>query len=153
MRFSEIINEANPFVWRKGKNGLLQRTITPDDIKKRDAVIARREEDKKDRKLERLQARDDYVPPQYRITRTKMRALGQYTLDRIGGSFPDGDPIDWLIPYVQTHFGRDADVIHLLDLGLRETGHSTGYYKYLEDMWDDISADQPELGLGPNPWK
>lgn len=113
------------------------------------AVIQR----KKDIEYFRQKDAGTYVDPAHKATKEKLVKLGYKIWDIAGGSFPDGDPIDLLGPYVRRNFGPRADVVALLDKGLAAIGDKGGYYKYLADMWDDISADQPELGLGQNPWK
>ena len=76
--------------------------------------------------------------------------------------FPDGDPIDHLIPWMKRH-GVDMDFIN----AAMKKHHGKDYYTYLADMWDDHAADHihdarqghhgedysDEWFAQPNPWK
>lgn len=143
MKINDIISEdSDPFRWRKGANGILSRRISPADVARKDAAG-------KAKKL----AKQKPVNP-HKVTREKLEALANKIYAVVGDTFPDGDPIDWLAPYVKKHFGLYYDITPLLDKAIRlHNPRLKGYYDYLETMWDETSANNPSMGLGPNPWK
>jgi len=57
----------------------------------------------------------------------------------IGNTFPDGDPIDWLIPYMK----RTGVTREEIDAAVRKHAliKRGGLYTYLASMWDDFQGD------------
>lgn len=55
----------------------------------------------------------------------------------ISNSFPDGDPIDYLIPWMRRNDIEMKDI----DIAARKHSGSKSYNDYLADMWDDLAAD------------
>lgn len=55
--------------------------------------------------------------------------------DAISRAFPDGDPIDYIGPWMQKN-NIEMDEV---DAAMKAAGHGS-YYKYLADMWDDMAG-------------
>ena len=88
----------------------------------------------------------------------KLQAIAYKINDVIGSTFPDGDPIDILYPWMLRNGIPDEKVMSTLDKAARLNGYKS-YYKQLEDFWDQIAADNPD-GFGGmnvtkdnNPWR
>jgi hypothetical protein len=83
----------------------------------------------------------------------KLQRIAQKINDVIGSTFPDGDPIDTLMPWMQKQgYGHDK-LMPMLDKAARLNGYKS-YYKQLEDFWDQVAADQPDLvSKENNPWR
>ena len=88
----------------------------------------------------------------------KLQAIAYKINDVIGSTFPDGDPIDILYPWMLRNGIPDEKVMSTLDKAARLNGYKS-YYKQLEDFWDQIAADNPD-GFGSsevtkdnNPWR
>lgn len=90
--------------------------------------------------------------------------------DAAGAAFPDSDPIDRLIPYMEK-FGL---IIDDLDAAVKKHGGAKSFNDYLAQMWDDYANDQmadadnghidynsqfysvddeENIKKNPNPWK
>lgn len=78
----------------------------------------------------------------------------------VSNSVPDGDPIDWLIPYFQKR-GIDYDIVKHLNKAIRSTWlkDSKSWDGYLRDMWDsyyESTAKSHEEYMKlkkENPWR
>lgn len=68
-----------------------------------------------------------------RPTDHEIVAVGE---NAIGQSFPDGDPSDYLHPFLKKH-GLDFRDVNAAFKKI----HKKDFYKYLADMWDDHAAD------------
>lgn len=89
---------------------------------------------------------------------SKLQKIAYKINDVIGSTFPDGDPLDILYPWMLRNGIADEKVMPLLDKAARLNGYKS-YYKQLEDFWDQIAADNPD-GFGSsevtkdnNPWR
>ena len=91
--------------------------------------------------------------------------IGSIAVDAMGNVFPDGDPIDVIMPKLK-RMGIDpyqTDIEPILDKAVRMKGYKGGYYKMLADFWDEMKdqqeydkshGHQPHFDLGDrNPWK
>lgn len=56
----------------------------------------------------------------------------------VGDCFPDGDPIDELIPYME----RTGITMKEINRAVKEHSGSKSYNSYLRDLWKDTAADQ-----------
>lgn len=79
--------------------------------------------------------------------------------DVVGSTFPDGDPLDILFPWMLNQGYHDSDVMSILNKASRLNGYKS-YYNQLEDFWDQIAADNPdgfggsrEVTKDNNPWR
>lgn len=88
----------------------------------------------------------------------KLQRIANKINDVVGSTFPDGDPIDILYPWMLKQGYDDSKVMPLLDKAARLNG-SKSYYKQLEDLWDQVAADNPdgfggrEITKDNNPWR
>lgn len=88
----------------------------------------------------------------------KLQRIADKINDVIGSTFPDGDPIDILYPWMLKQGFNDSKIMSILDKASRLNGYKS-YYKQLEDFWDQIAADNPDGfgGMGVtkdnNPWR
>jgi hypothetical protein len=88
----------------------------------------------------------------------KLQRIADKINDVIGSTFPDGDPIDTLYPWMLRQGFDDSKVMTLLDKAARLNGYKS-YYRQLEDFWDQIAADNPggfggsEVTKDNNPWR
>ncbi len=58
-------------------------------------------------------------------------------VDVIGNSFPDGDPIDYLIPYME----KNGITMKEINAAVRKY-ERVDFYQYLSRLWDESAADQ-----------
>ena len=94
----------------------------------------------------------------------KLQRIADKINDVIGSTFPDGDPIDILYPWMLRNGIDDSKVMSTLDKAARLNGYKS-YYKQLEDFWDQIAddsvsssdPDEYQSGLNVtrdnNPWR
>ena len=73
--------------------------------------------------------------------------------DSVGHAFPDGDPIDYIMPRVEK-LGIDRyDVHQWLDLAARKVLKYRSLDAYLGAIYDDIIADNPDIALQAGLWQ
>lgn len=61
----------------------------------------------------------------------------------VGDTWPDGDPIDHLGPWMKKRFGESVAVMDYLDKAIRKWDKTyNGYYDYLAKTWHDFTMDQ-----------
>lgn len=78
-------------------------------------------------------------------TEKKLQTIARIIEDSIGYTFPDGDPIDYIMPRV-TRLGIDTyDVHEWLDRAARKVLGAKSLSEYLGAVWDDIAVDNLEL--------
>lgn len=70
-----------------------------------------------------------------------LNQLGHIIGDAVGMSFPDGDPLDHIIPRARKLGVPLDDVLKWLDLAVKRMGMGKDYYDYLESLWDDQYSD------------
>ena len=127
-----------------------------------------RSKDEVAREREERRAEREELAAQRAAEKARVAALptAQQAVDAVENAismgFPDGDPIDHLIPWMKRH-GVDMDFIN----AAMKKHHGKDYYTYLADMWDDHAADHihdarqghhgedysDEWFAQPNPWK
>lgn len=77
--------------------------------------------------------------------------------DAVGYSFPDGDPIDYIMPRIKKLGIDPYDAMPYLDKAAKKHLGSKTYYDYLADFWDQFMVDNPDLAkqysMGQNPWR
>ena len=72
----------------------------------------------------------------------------------VGDTFPDGDPIDSLGPWVRRQFRvKDWDVGDVLNKAAKLHLGSKDYVDYLAKLWDDYSEYADTNGQTRNPWR
>lgn len=75
----------------------------------------------------------------------KLQTIARIIEDSIGYTFPDGDPIDYIMPRVR-RLGIDTyDVSEWLDRAARKVLGAKSLNEYLGTVWDDIAVDNLEL--------
>lgn len=88
----------------------------------------------------------------------KLQRIAYKINDVVGSTFPDGDPLDILYPWMLKQGFDDSKVMSILDKASRLNGYKS-YYKQLEDFWDQIAADNPggfggmDVTKDNNPWR
>lgn len=97
-------------------------------------------------------------PSKLRIVKKKLDlpAMARKIQDIVGSSFPDGDPIDGINSYFKKlGIPRDEDTFALLDKIVKKHIYKKGYYKWLEQMWDDVADDKlvDNVTRENNPWR
>lgn len=86
-------------------------------------------------------ARKPYKAPSYTLPKPKKLTAEQIFWRAewaIGQSFPDGDPADYLIPWLVKH-NLYMDDVHR---AFRKLGKAKDFYSYLAGMWEDYQGDQ-----------
>lgn len=94
--------------------------------------------------------------------------LASLMISAAGEYFPDGDPTDAILEFLETEFGREwsrSSTEHkraenvkraaLKQFNQMVGGRYKSYVDYLADFWDDVAADNPEAvqGQETNPWR
>lgn len=67
----------------------------------------------------------------------------------VGNIFPDGDPIDWLAPWLEKQGVRDFKIGEILDQAAQKNGYND-IYDYYEQMKQQYGADMGALEEGVN---
>jgi hypothetical protein len=96
-------------------------------------------DDEEQEKLEKQIARDK------KRSHPTPREIWDEVETAIGNSFPDGDPIDALHPWMEKHEVTMDEVNAAVKQNVMGRGKGKknyGMYYYLADMWDDMSRDQ-----------
>lgn len=136
MRLEQISNNLEEGNWvSKSLDGVEKRFPTS-DIQGRDAWT------------------QSYAKPQKVVSKTpepKSQSLDLDTIwrkveDVISNIFPDGDPIDWLAPWLQKQGVKDFKIGDILDQAAQKNGYND-IYDYYEQMKQQYSAD---LNEGPH---
>jgi dGTP triphosphohydrolase len=90
-----------------------------------------------------------------------LRSLFQNFEITVSDSFPDGDPISEMLPYLKKHDLTVDD----LNAAVRKFGRSKDVNDYLADLWDSYATDvvagmersghfdEDSWALRPNPWR
>lgn len=103
-----------------------------------DAALRWLKDDEEDEKAQRLAAREA------KRNHPTLDEIWHEVDNAIGNSFPDGDPIDSLMPFM-TARGVTMDEINASVkknvMGRGKGKKDYGMYDYLADMWDDMSKD------------
>lgn len=74
----------------------------------------------------------------------------------VGSTFPDGDPIDLLIPYMRRRWGLEYDIGQHLDRAARRHLGARNYDDYLATLWDQVADDDlmpDHVTRDNNPWR
>lgn len=95
-----------------------------------------------------IKARDrEYARAEREANRKPKVDLGKVyrmVIDAIGNSFPDGDPIDHIIPALRRMGVASHDAMDVANKAMKAHGgkiEKKGVYPYLAVMWDDSAAD------------
>lgn len=81
-------------------------------------------------------------------------AVARKIEDTLGATFPDGDPIDILGPWMKKTYNIEGFAVGaVLDKAVKKIGKYKDYYDYLAQTWDEFSADFPGLEGRGNPWR
>lgn len=76
--------------------------------------------------------------------------------DVVGKTFPDGDPLDWLIPYMRRRWGMETNIGTHMDRAARKYLRARDYYDYLAKLWDQVADDNlmpKHVTRDNNPWR
>lgn len=87
------------------------------------------------RQRQRDADREDHKPK--KTSAAGLDKLYQKAEDYIGQSFPDGDPMDYIAPYMRTNGYQTGD----LDLAYKKNV-KMDFYKYLATTWKEHAADR-----------
>ena len=110
-------------------------------MKSKDNPVADREYDKKLRQREREQAALDR---KNRPTKVDLQSVYAKVIHTIGEVFPDGDPIDYIAPWLERQGVESYDMGDMIDRAMKRFGHGRerkGMYGYMADMWDGMTGD------------
>lgn len=93
-------------------------------------------------------------PKKKKLSDSDLNKIAQKIEMTWGDVFPDGDPIDTLIPYVSKTFGIDSmDVMAALDAASKKYLGGKRFNDQMAAMWDDTIADHPQYKTERNPWR
>ena len=101
----------------------------------REAPKKQKEWDKEDRKAER----EDKKKP-----KIDLQKVYNEVMDEIGSVFPDGDPIDGLIPWFERQGINDWEIGDIIAAAMKKHGtgiERKGMYDYMGFMWDEMGKD------------
>ena len=72
--------------------------------------------------------------------------------DVVGQIYPDGDPIDWLVPWLNKHGYREHQVGAILDKAAKKNGYNDiyAYWQELDDQMKSDAAYDAQMGEGMN---
>jgi hypothetical protein len=105
---------------------------------------------------EALAARAAKQEQDYTELTHKLEKIANIIQDAWGQAFPDGDPIDIIMPKMR-RMGIDMyDVGDWLNKAARRVMGYRSYQDFLEQSWDQFKGDNPDLvndyNLHSNPW-
>jgi hypothetical protein len=113
--------------------------------------------ERKARKEEAAKRRGDrFAFGDYFLTKQDLLKVARKFEEVVGDTFPDGDPIDRMAPWIKREFRvPDWFTGEILDKSVEVHLGAKSYTKYLANSWDDFVADGmfPDLEDRPNPWK
>jgi len=95
----------------------------------------------REKKAAERAAKVPYKAPSYANPKPKKLTAEQifYRAEwAISQSFPDGDPADYLVPWLEKH-NLYMDDVHR---AFRKLGKGKDFYSYLAGMWEDFQGDQ-----------
>mgnify|MGYP003598796436 CR=1 FL=1 len=108
------------------------------------------------KKLKAVKKGDVFEFGSVTLTKADLSKTARKFEEVVGDTFPDGDPIDWMIPYIKREFHcEDWYVGEILDKAVNTLGNYKSYTDYLAQIWDQFVEDDmlPELKNRSNPWK
>lgn len=116
--------------WMKSRD-FHTRKVDPDERarKKRDAEF-----DKLDRAAMKPWARE----------KLNLQTVYDKVIDSIGSSFPDGDPIDNIAPWLKRKGIDGYEIGETVEAALKKHGRGVekkGMYAYMASMWDEMGKD------------
>jgi hypothetical protein len=80
--------------------------------------------------------------------RAKLLAtISQWIDEAVGNSFPDGDPMDTILPKLRRAGIPEEKWMALVDAAVRAHGGARDFDTYMGRMYDDHAADDPEMML------
>ena len=74
----------------------------------------------------------------------------------LGNIFPDGDPVDYMYPYLKSLGIPVEKQFDVLNKAIKLHVDKKGYYHWLEATWDNVARDRqmPDIvRLDNNPWR
>jgi hypothetical protein len=83
-------------------------------------------------------------PRQPRAPKIDLQTVYNKVISTIGEVFPDGDPIDYIAPWLERHGIENYNIGDIIDKAMRRFGHGRekkGMYAYMADMWDSMTGD------------
>jgi hypothetical protein len=104
-----------------------------------------KKQEREDKKADREQARwEREERAAERGPKIDLKAVYDKVMDAIGNTFPDGDPIDHLIPALRKMGVREYDVGDAIEKAMKKHGRGVekkGMYDYMAVMWDEMARD------------
>jgi hypothetical protein len=99
--------------------------------------------------------------PRVRAAKPKKEKIDYQEIARkieqvVGSTFPDGDPIDLLIPYMRRRWGLEWDLGQHLDRAAKRHLGARSYDDYLATLWDQVADDEllpDRVTRDNNPWR
>lgn len=98
----------------------------------REEVAARKKAERENKPVREVKPKLDY------------QKIYNKVIDVIGQTFPDGDPIDSLAPYIRRMGVKDWDVMDVINAAMKKCGNAAekkGLYPYMAILWKDCSSD------------
>jgi hypothetical protein len=150
MKLSTLLEGLGEFSRGAGPKGRWYTKGSYDDPEVKALMAAQRK--KLAAAEKRAQANADKPPKAIKLNLDEVWRKAE---DAAGSSFPDGDPIDHLIPWFKSK-GVKYDIMSYLDAAVKKHTHCKTWYEYLADMWDTYQnegVDQDSKKYKANPWK
>lgn len=122
---------------------------------KEDPKASERQNKKDEKERAREEKEQEDWDNRFKPTDKDLKMLYDRGIEAIGSSFPDGDPIDHMLRYLDPkHWTTDE-----IDQAFKKFGHGyekKGFYATVEGTWDDFSSDtiadaKMELSQGKKP--
>jgi hypothetical protein len=87
-----------------------------------------------------LTMKDMFSQPKSTAPKLTLDAVWRKVEDVVGQIFPDGDPIDYLAPWLEKHGIRDFKIGEILDRAAKKNGYKD-LYDYYDSMKDQYARD------------
>lgn len=162
MKIRDLLEDMK---WRKHptKKGVLMRTVTPEDLTRKEVEKKRKELEQRwkaeEKAAEKRKERID-SGKLISLTAADYNEIARKIEDVVGNVVPDGDPIDWLIPFMKRKFGLTYNLTPYFDKALKKRhGPKSSYDDYLADSWDGYyestaeNHEEYEKLKKNNPWR
>ena len=92
-----------------------------------------------------LTMKDMFSQPKSTAPKLTLDAVWRKVEDVVGQIFPDGDPIDYLAPWLEKHGIRDFKIGEILDRAAKKNGYED-LYDYYDSMKDQYARDNVAEG-------
>jgi len=88
------------------------------------------------------------------LDKGKMYAIAMQVTSIVGDTFPDKNPLEALMPFLEKYGIRDFEVMNVFNESAKIIGPYKDFYDYLSDVWETFIGEHPDItSQGQNPWK